>query len=101
MKKSLLIPILLSLYLPIHAQNPGALIKVEKDFEKSCLEKGIRDGFLAYVDSAGIVLTKKGTVNAKQFWTSLPAFDGVFTWSPLMLRCPTQAIGDILPATLK
>jgi hypothetical protein len=82
MKKSFLFPIFFFLYLPIYAQNPSALIKVENAFEKLCLEKGIRDGFLAYVDSNGIVLTKNGTVNAKQFWNSLPAFDGVFTWSP-------------------
>lgn len=82
MKKSLLFPVFFSLYHSIHAQNPSALIKTENAFEKSCLEKGIRDGFLAYVDSNGIVLTKKGTMNAKQFWNSLPAFAGVFTWSP-------------------
>ena len=82
MKKSFLFPIFLSFYLPIHAQSASPLIKIEKVFEKSCLEKGIRDGFLAFVDSDGIVLTKKGTTNAKQFWNSLSAFDGIFTWSP-------------------
>jgi hypothetical protein len=64
------------------AQNTEALTKAEKDFEKSCLATGIRDGFLAHVDSNGIVFTDKGPLDAKKFWTALPAFEGVFTWSP-------------------
>ena len=82
MKKLIFFLFNISLYLPIHSQNPGALINVENAFQKSCLEKGIRDGFLSYVDSNGIVLTKKGVVKANPFWNSLPAFEGVFTWSP-------------------
>jgi ketosteroid isomerase-like protein len=64
------------------SQNADALIKAEKDFEQSCLQHGIRDGFLAFVDSSGIVFGGKGPVNAKKFWSSLPAFEGVFSWSP-------------------
>jgi hypothetical protein len=64
------------------AQNTGMLVRAEKDFEKSCLETGIRDGFLAHVDSNGIIFTGKGPVDAKKFWTALPSLEGVFTWSP-------------------
>jgi ketosteroid isomerase-like protein len=64
------------------AQNADALIRVEKDFENACLQKGIREGFLSYVDSNGIFFTDKGPVDAKPFWTALPAFEGVFSWAP-------------------
>ncbi len=66
----------------INAQSTKALIGAENAFEKTCFEKGIRDGFLAYVDSNGIVLTKKEPVNAKKFWSELQALDGLFSWSP-------------------
>src|SRR5262249_15710429 len=34
--------------------------------------------------------TQNGPVNGKKFWSSLPVFDGVFTWSP--------AIAEIAPS---
>ena len=74
--------IFICFYLCPKAQNADPLIKAEKDFEKSCLQNGIRDGFLAFVDSNGIEFNDKGPRNAKKFWSSLPAFDGVFSWSP-------------------
>jgi ketosteroid isomerase-like protein len=86
MKNLLLFSIFLSLYFHVYAQTPNALIKAENAFEKTCLEKGIRDGFLAFVDSNGIAFTKDGPVNAKQFWNGLPAFDGVFSWSPAFVE---------------
>jgi len=82
MKKyfALLIPVCISVHLS--AQDAGALAAAEKAFEKSCLDSGIRNGFLANVDSNGIAFTQKGPVDAKQFWRSLPAFEGIFSWSP-------------------
>src|SRR4051812_26639918 len=68
--------------IPLAAQNGLALVAAEKAFEKSCFEMGIRNGFLAHVDSNAIVFTGKGPVDAKQFWRSLPAFEGIFSWSP-------------------
>jgi hypothetical protein len=82
MKRFACLTIALSCYSYLFAQNTEALVKAERDFEKSCLEAGIRDGFLAHVDSNGIVFTDKGPVDAKKFWTALPVFEGVFTWSP-------------------
>jgi hypothetical protein len=64
------------------SQNAQPLISAEKAFEKSCLEKGIRNGFLSQVDSNGIEFTDKGPVDAKEFWRSLPVFDGIFSWAP-------------------
>src|SRR4051812_15245491 len=64
------------------AQNSHVLVAAEKAFERSCLESGIRNGFLANVDSNAIDFTEKGPVDAKKFWRSLPAFDGIFSWSP-------------------
>jgi hypothetical protein len=69
-------------YKLLTAQNAQVLVAAEKAFEKSCLESGIRNGFLANVDSNGIVFTGKGPEDAKQFWRSLGAFDGIFSWSP-------------------
>ncbi|HET7001425.1 MAG TPA: hypothetical protein VFI33_08955 [Puia sp.] len=82
MKKylSLLISICLSMHLS--AQASHALVDAEKAFEKSCLDSGIRNGFLANVDSNGLQFTQNGPVDAKQFWRSLPAFEGIFSWSP-------------------
>ena len=76
--------LVVSIYCSIHlsAQNAQVLVAAEKAFEKSCLESGIRNGFLANVDSNGIDFTEKGPVDAKQFWRSLPTFDGIFSWSP-------------------
>ncbi len=66
----------------LHAQNAEALIKAEKEFEQTCLKLGIRDGFLAWVDSGGIEFTEKGPSGARQLWTSYPSFEGIFSWSP-------------------
>src|SRR5664279_202943 len=76
--------LLISGWFCIHlsAQNAQPLIAAEKTFEKSCIESGIRNGFLANVDSNGIDFTEKGPVDAKEFWRSLPAFEGIFSWSP-------------------
>ena len=82
MKKLIFLSFFISFCTYLIAQNAEALVKAEKDFEKSCLEKGIRDGFLAHVDSNGIQFTNAGPVDAKKFWRSLPAFEGVFSWSP-------------------
>ena len=64
------------------AQNAEALIKAEKAFEQSCLKLGIRNGFLAWVDPAGVEFSEKGPSNAKQLWSSYPAFEGIFSWAP-------------------
>jgi hypothetical protein len=82
MKKYIALLISISLYSHLSAQNARSLVAAEKAFEKSCLESGIRNGFLANVDSNGIDFTDKGPVDAKTFWRSLPAFDGIFSWSP-------------------
>lgn len=82
MKKFVLLSFAFSCCSYLMAQNTEALVKAEKDFEKSCLETGIRDGFLAHVDSNGIVFTDKGPVDAKKFWAALPVVESVFTWSP-------------------
>ena len=82
MKKYFVLLISSCLSIHLSAQDSHALVAAETAFEKSCLESGIRNGFLANVDSNAIVFTEKGPVDAKQFWRSLPAFDGIFSWSP-------------------
>jgi ketosteroid isomerase-like protein len=82
MKQVLCILLLVFNFSHIEAQNAEALIKAEKAFEKSCLQLGIRDGFLAWVDPAGIEFSEKGPSNAKQLWLSYPAFEGIFLWAP-------------------
>jgi hypothetical protein len=51
MKKCLLITLFFLFGSLVIAQNAEALVKAEKAFEKSCFDKGIRDGFPAHVDS--------------------------------------------------
>ena len=82
-RKNLLSLLIIS-FSSIHAcaQNTEALIRAEKEFENTCLRYGIRDGFLAWVDPKGIEFTENGPSNAKQLWSSYPAFEGIFTWSP-------------------
>lgn len=82
MKKYFLLFISICPFFHLSGQNSHALVAAEKAFEKSCLDLGIRNGFLANVDSNGIDFTEKGPVDAKQFWRSLPAFEGIFSWSP-------------------
>ena len=82
MKKYVTLPILFFVSLHLAGQQSQVLVKAEKAFEKSCLDLGIRNGFLAHVDSSGIEFTDQGPVDAKKFWRSLPAFEGVFSWSP-------------------
>jgi hypothetical protein len=82
MKKYFSLLILICLSSHLSAQTSRALVIAEKAFEKSCLDSGIRYGFLANVDKNGIEFTDKGPVNAKLYWRSLSAFEGVFSWSP-------------------
>jgi hypothetical protein len=82
MKIYLFLSLLITIRINIQAQHTDALVKAENAFEKACFERGIRDGFLAYVDSNGIQFSEKGPVNAKKLWTELPAFEGIFSWSP-------------------
>jgi hypothetical protein len=79
MKKYFAVVTSISFTIHLSAQNAHALVAAEKSFEKSCLESGIRNGFLANVDSNGIDFSEKGPVDAKQFWRSLPALDGIFS----------------------
>jgi hypothetical protein len=81
MKIQLILLLFIAITLKMNAQNTDALVNAELAFEKSCLANGIRDGFLANVDSNAIIFTGKGPVNAKQFWTALPVLKGVFSWS--------------------
>jgi hypothetical protein len=82
MKKYFALVISTCFTIQLSAQDAQALVSAEKTFEKSCLESGIRNGFLANVDSNGIDFSEKGPVDAKQFWRSIPSFDGIFSWSP-------------------
>jgi hypothetical protein len=67
MKKYFALLISMCLSLHLSAQGSRALVAAERAFEKSCLDSGIRNGFLANVDSNGIEFTEKGPVDAKQF----------------------------------
>lgn len=82
MKKISLCCLLIPLLYQAFAQQAQALVDAEKAFERACLEKGIRDGFLSFVDSNAIQFNEKGPIDAKKFWLSIPAFGGVFNWSP-------------------
>src|SRR5258706_14940904 len=59
MKKYFALVVSICFSIHLSAQNARALVAAEKAFEKSCLESGIRNGFLANVDSNGIDFTEK------------------------------------------
>jgi len=81
MKKLVIVLSFIFFNLPLIAQQTDPLVKAELGFEKTCLEKGLRGGFLANMDSNAIAFTAKGPVAAKPLWTSFPDFEGVFSWS--------------------
>jgi hypothetical protein len=82
MKKLVIISGFLFFKLSLIAQQKDPLVKAEIAFEKVCLKKGLRNGFLANMDSNAIAFTGKGPVAAKPLWTSFPNFEGIFSWSP-------------------
>lgn len=92
MKKTFLALLLIFLGMHSYAQDAQALVAAEKAFENECLSKGIRDGFLSFVDSNAVEFNEKGPVNGMKLWLSIPAFDGVFTWSPAIAEI--SASGD-------
>jgi ketosteroid isomerase-like protein len=81
MKKLVTILGFIFLNLSLIAQQTDLLVKAEIAFEKACLEKGLRSGFLANMDSNAIAFTAKGPVAAKPLWTAFPNFEGIFSWS--------------------
>ncbi len=81
MRKLVIILGFLFFNLSLIAQQMDPLVKAEIAFEKACLKKGLRNGFLANMDSNAIAFTGKGPVAAKPLWTSFPNFEGIFSWS--------------------
>lgn len=65
------------------AQTPFTqIVEAENRFENSCSQVGIKQGFLAHMDSTAIAFTRNGIVNARTYWESLPDFPGIYSWSP-------------------
>ena len=83
MKRIKLLILTLSSFIIIKAQTPfEQLLKAENDFQKQCLEMGIKKGFLANLDSTAIAFTKEDIESASKYWNSLPDFSGIFSWAP-------------------
>jgi ketosteroid isomerase-like protein len=83
MKHLLLLIFILGFEISTNAQlTIESIVKAENNFEKACMEKGIKQGFLENLDSSAVVFTEKGIVNAFQFWNSLSNFEGIYSWAP-------------------
>ena len=78
------------------AQAPAADIKTaleaDKNFDKEVERKGIKGGFLAVADPAGIVF-KPNAVNITDFYTNIDRQPGTFKMAPNFARIATN--GDL------
>ena len=96
MKKIMLFALLLSAGKFTFAQSPAADIKIaleaDKNFDKEVERKGIKGGFLAVADPAGIVF-KPNAVNITTFYTNIDKQPGTFKMNPNFARI--AANGDL------
>ena len=88
--------ILISLSRLAIAQNipvsVNTVIDAEKNFNKLVERKGIKGGFLAVADPAGIVF-KPDAVNITDFYNNIDKQAGALTWTPNFARISTN--GDL------
>ena len=69
--------------LPSFSQkNIKGLINAEKAFAAFTLTHTIKEGFLNFMDSAGVVFRQGNAVNAREVFKQQKAGPGVLTWGP-------------------
>lgn len=74
-------------------RNINGLIKAEKSFASFTLAHTIKEGFLNYMDSTGIVFRKGIAVNALKVFREQKAGPGILTWRPSFAA--TSSSGDM------
>lgn len=57
----------------------------ERAFEKMVAEKGIRDGFIAFLAPQGVIFRPEA-VNGRESWRSRPASPAALTWNPIKIE---------------
>jgi hypothetical protein len=78
-----LFPLLLGIVHTLCAQPTIAgLINAEQSFAEFTSAHTVREGFLAYMDTAGVVFNRGTAYNALQFHQSQPARPGILNWEP-------------------
>ena len=63
-------------------QGIESLINAEKSFAAYSVQHGMKEAFLQYLDSAGIVFEKGKAVNGIQSWNSKENEPGILNWHP-------------------
>lgn len=74
-------------------RNISGLINAEKSFASFTLAHTIKEGFLKYMDSTGIVFRQGNAVNALKVYREQKAGPGVLTWRPSFAAISTS--GDM------
>lgn len=59
-----------------------SLVQTEKKFANTSLRAGIREAFITFIDTAGIVFDKGNPVNGLQLYTDRGKTSGTLTWEP-------------------
>lgn len=59
-----------------------AVVQAERDFDRAVADRGVRDGFLAFLADDGI-LFRPGPVSGKPWYEARPAAQGRLTWYPI------------------
>src|SRR2546421_5507696 len=83
MKFGLLAVLPLIFLIRVSAQkNIDGLVGAEKSFAAYSVDHGIRQAFLPFADSNGIMFDKGKPVNAIQLWNSRESRPGILDWNP-------------------
>ncbi len=59
-----------------------AVVQAERDFDRAVADRGVRDGFLAFLADDGIIF-RPGPVPGKPWYEARPAAQGRLTWYPI------------------
>lgn len=79
----LLIPVALLCYFSAAAQKGiKGLINAEKQFAWFTATHTVKEGFLAYMDSAGLIFRQGNELNALEAYRKQPSSPGVLNWTP-------------------
>ncbi|HMG66099.1 MAG TPA: hypothetical protein VK588_00380, partial [Chitinophagaceae bacterium] len=59
-----------------------SLVEAEKSFANTCLAASIKEGFLKFIDTGGVVFQKGVPVNGFKLYTNSEKTPGILTWEP-------------------
>lgn len=59
-----------------------SLVQAEKNFANTCLSASIKEGFLKFIDTGGVVFQKGVPVNGFKLYTNSEKTPGILTWEP-------------------